>query len=111
VILMATDRGMYRTSDGGQRWALSSDNLPAHLEAGFLVRDPQDPATVYAGFALTPHEELSRRAAAGGGALGRLDLVNLAGGLALLALVLVGAGALLRRLARTYYATARPAPR
>src|SRR5207247_2269175 len=34
VIVLATDRGLYRTVDGGARWQFVVDNLPAHLEAG-----------------------------------------------------------------------------
>lgn len=61
-VVVSTDRGLYRSSDGGELWQLVTDNVPAHLEAGPLVRDPVDPATVYAGFAATPYAELWRRA-------------------------------------------------
>src|SRR2546425_1190516 len=61
VIVLATDRGLYRTVDGGARWQFVVDSLPAHIEAGPLVRDPVDPATLYAGFALTPYPERCRR--------------------------------------------------
>jgi len=111
VMLVATDRGVYRSADDGQRWELSTDNLPAHLGAELLVRDPLSPATVYAGFALTPHDELLRRAVEGGGPLGRLDLVNAAGGLAFLALLFLAAGLVVRRVARTHYRVSRIAPR
>lgn len=111
VILMATDRGVHRSADGGQRWELSSDNLPAHVGAGLLVRDPLNPATVYAGFALTSHEELLRRAGEGGSPLGRLDLVDVAGGLAFLALLFIAAGLMVRRVARSHYRVPRAAPR
>ncbi len=111
VILMATDRGVYRSSADGERWTLSNGNLPAHLGAGLLVRDPLDPATVYAGFALTSSDELSRRATEGVGALRRLDMVSLAGGLAFLALLLLAAVAVVRRLARTHNRLSRPMPR
>ena len=49
AIVITTDRGLYRTVDEGESWTLIIENLPAHLEAGPLVRDPLDPATVYAG--------------------------------------------------------------
>ena len=52
-LVLATDRGLYR-ADGGESWTLLVDTLPAHLEAGPLVRDPVDRATLYAGFALVP---------------------------------------------------------
>jgi len=111
VILMATDRGLYRSADDGARWLLQSDNLPAHLDAGLLAREPQSPTTIYAGFALTSRRELLRRAAEGGSPLARLDLVSVAGGLAFLALLLLGAGAVIKRLARTHYRVSRSVTR
>jgi len=112
VILIATDRGVYRRPDEGTRWGLPSESLPAHLEAGLLVRDPVSPTTLYAGFALIPAEELRQRLAQGGHAFARLDGASLAGGVAFLALLGLGAGAVLRRLARTSYRGPgdRPAP-
>jgi len=107
VILVATDRGLYRSADGGARWSLVSANLPAHLDAGLLVREPQSLTTIYAGFALTPRAELLRRAAEGGSPLARLDPVNVAGGLAFLALLVLGAGVVIKRLARTHYRVSR----
>jgi hypothetical protein len=68
-----------------------ADTLPVHLEAGPLVQDPQDPATLYAGFSVMPYSELWRMGADGGTLLTRLDPVSLAGGVALL-LILAGAG-------------------
>jgi photosystem II stability/assembly factor-like uncharacterized protein len=100
AVTVTTDRGLYRTADMGQHWELLGDTLPAHLEAWPLVRDPRDPATLYAGFALTPYLELWRMAAEGGTALSRLDTTSLIGGIAFLALVGLGAGLALRQLAR-----------
>src|SRR5438093_1533123 len=74
VIVVATDRGVYRSADAGAQWSLVGDNLPAHLDAGLLAREPQSHATMYAGFSLTSRRELLRRASEGGGALRRLDL-------------------------------------
>jgi hypothetical protein len=110
AILVATDRGVYRGPDSGERWELPSDNLPAHLEAGLLVLDPQSPATLYAGFALTPYDELRRRATESGGALRRLGVASLAGVAAFLGLLVLGAGLALRRLARAYYQAPAGAP-
>jgi photosystem II stability/assembly factor-like uncharacterized protein len=110
AIVAATDRGLYRSVDGGENWTLLSDNLPAHLEAGPLVRDPVDPATLYAGFALIPYRELWRRAADNEGALSRISGTSLAGGVVLLLLVALGAVAVLRRLGRHYRPSARSAP-
>jgi photosystem II stability/assembly factor-like uncharacterized protein len=105
-MVLTTDRGLFRSGDGGQRWALMADALPAHLEAGPLVSDPIDPATLYAGFALIPYAELWRLGAEGGSALRRLDPWSLAGGLAFLVVLALGAALALRRL-RLYY---RPSP-
>jgi photosystem II stability/assembly factor-like uncharacterized protein len=111
VIVTATHRGVYRSIDGGGHWALVSDNLPPHLEAGILVRDPVDGATVYAGFALTPHEELARNAAEGGGTLGRITLGKMASWLPFGILVLLAAAAGVWRLGRAYLAPSRSVPR
>ena len=105
-VLLATDRGVYRSPDGGDRWEAPSNALPAHLEAGPLVRDPLSASTMYVGFASTPYAELWRQAAEGRSALARLDAVTLAGGAAFLALLTLGAVATLRRLARFYPSTA-----
>jgi photosystem II stability/assembly factor-like uncharacterized protein len=101
-VLLATDRGVYRSADGGDRWEAPSNALPAHLEAGPLVRDPFSASTMYVGFASTPYAELWRRAAEGRSAFARLDAVTLGGGAAFLALLTLGAVATLRRLARFY---------
>ncbi len=111
VILVATDRGLYRSLDDGARWSLLSDNLPAHLDAGLLVREPQTLTTMYAGFALTSRLELLRRAAEGSGPLARLDLVSVSGGLAFFALLLIAAALVIKRLARTHYRVPRSVPR
>jgi photosystem II stability/assembly factor-like uncharacterized protein len=106
-LVLTTDRGLFRSGDGGQSWALMADALPAHIEAGPLVSDPVDPATLYAGFALTPYAELWRLGAEGRSALQRLDPWSLAGGLAFLVALALAAALALRRL-WPYY---RPSPR
>ena len=58
VILVATDRGLFRSPDAGKRWDPPREGLPAHLIAGVLVSDPRRPATLFAGFAPTSYEEL-----------------------------------------------------
>jgi len=105
-VVVTTDRGLYRSSDGGERWALGIDNLPAHLEAGPLVGDPVDPATLYAGFALVPYSELWRRATEHQGPLAHVGLPSLAGGLAILVVLALGAFAALRMLGHHYRAAA-----
>ena len=45
----------------GESWTLLVENLPAHLEAWPLVRDPVDRATLYAGFASSLPRALAAR--------------------------------------------------
>lgn len=110
--VLTTDRGLYRSAEG-ERWEIPGDNLPAHLEAWPLVRDPSDPDTLYAGFALIPYPELWRLAAERTSALARVGPMGFAGGVAFLALVgLAGAAALraLRRYDRDHRTRAAPSP-
>ena len=102
AIVLTTHRGLYRSGDGGRTWQLEEGVLPIHLEAGPLARDPADPDTLYAGFALTPYDEMWRMATKGGTMLGRLNAVSLAGGAAFLLVVALAAIAALRRLGRYY---------
>jgi len=110
VILLATDRGVFRSADDGARWSLVTDNLPAHLDAGVLTRDPAEPATLYAGFAAMPRELLAVRAADSGGVLGRITWGQLAAGVGVLCLALAAAGVAVRRLSRVSDPASRPAP-
>ena len=110
--VLTTDRGLYRSGDG-KRWEIPSDNLPGHLEAWPLVRDPTDPATLYAGFALVPYPELWRLAAEQTSALTRVAPMGLAGSIAFLVLVgLAGVAALraLRRYDRDHRARVTTSP-
>jgi len=100
--VVTTDRGLYRSVDGAVSWTPIIDNVPAHLEAGPLVRDPIGLDTLYAGFSLTPYPEIWRRAADRESALARLSVTSLAGSVVLLTLVALGASAALRWLARYY---------
>ena len=104
VVVVTTDRGIFRTSDGGERWVPLIDNLPAHLEAGPLVRDPSEPARLYAGFAVTPYPELWRRAVEGTAAWQRIELPSLLGAAAFLTVLGLVSFAALRRLRRHYRA-------
>ena len=106
-IIVTSDRGLYRGVDGGARWELLLDGVPIHLEARPLVRDPGDPSTLYAGFSIMPYESLWQTAAEGGSLLRRLDPLNLAGGLAFLLLLALGAGLGIARLGRYYAAPGR----
>lgn len=111
AIVVATDRGLFRSVNGAGSWSPITDNLPAHLEAGVLVPDPVDPATLYAEFSLVPYAELRRRAASGEGALARVSLTSLTGAAVLLALLVSGAVAALRRLGPYYRPSARALPK
>jgi photosystem II stability/assembly factor-like uncharacterized protein len=62
VIIIGTDRGVFRSTDGAARWEPPRADLPAHLAAELLVADPAQPATLFAGFALTSAEALRRGA-------------------------------------------------
>ena len=111
AVVLSTDRGLYRAAGGGS-WTLLADSLPAHLEAWPLVRDPEDRATLYAGFALVPYLELWRLAAERQTALDRIGPMGLAGGVAFLLLLGLAATAALRAIARHDRArSARPARR
>jgi hypothetical protein len=110
AIVATTDRGLYRSVDGGESWTLIFDNLPAHLEAGPLLRDPVDPASLYAGFALIPYPELWRRATNHEGALMRVGATSLVGGVVFLLLVVLAAVTALRWLGQYYQPSARSAP-
>jgi photosystem II stability/assembly factor-like uncharacterized protein len=61
TILVATDRGLFRSPDGGNRWEPPREGLPAHLIAGVLLPDPRRPATLFAGFAPKSYEELRQQ--------------------------------------------------
>lgn len=92
IIVLSTHRGILRSTDNGQTWRLVEGNLPVHLEAGPLVRDPRDAATLYAGFSLAPYTEVWRRGSRGANLLLRLDPLSLAGGAAFLVLLAALAG-------------------
>ena len=68
-------------------------NLPVHLEARPLVRDPSHAQTLYAGYALMPYSELWRRALEGSNLLSRVDPISLAGALAFLLLLVIARSA------------------
>jgi len=100
TIVLTTNRGAYRSADGGRSWSLLEGNLPVHLEAGPLVLDPDDPNTLYAGYSLTPYDEIRRRAVEGSNLLSQVDPLSLAGGAAFLTLVALGGVFAVRRLSR-----------
>jgi photosystem II stability/assembly factor-like uncharacterized protein len=96
ILVVATHRGLYRSADAAQSWTFLEGNLPVHLEARPLVRDPAHAQTLYAGYSLMPYAELWRRALEGGSLLSQVDPISLAGGLAFLVLLVI-AGVLAAR--------------
>src|SRR4029450_3693561 len=42
TLVVSSDRGLYRSENGGETWAPKEDNLPTHIEAGPLARDAND---------------------------------------------------------------------
>ncbi len=102
LMVLSTHKGLLRSTDSGSTWAPVESVLPVHLEAGPLLRDPQDPQTLYAGFSLVPYAEVRRRAEQGSDLLSRLDPISVAGAAAFLLLLLIGGGLGARKLAQTY---------
>ena len=54
ILVVTTNRGLYRSENGGETWMLKEDNLPIHLEAGPLAQDPGDAGVLYAVYSLCP---------------------------------------------------------
>jgi photosystem II stability/assembly factor-like uncharacterized protein len=100
TLVVTTARGLFRSVDRGSTWALTEGNLPAHLEAGPLLRDPSDARTLYAGYSLMPYAEVWRTALEGSNLLARTDPISLAGGLAFVLLLIIIGALLVRWLAR-----------
>ena len=101
TLVVASNRGLYRSENGGETWMLKEDNLPIHLEAGPLTRDPADAGLLYAVYSLMPYSEVWRAASEGGNLLKRLDPISLAGGISFWLLLLIGGWLCARRLARS----------
>ena len=89
TLVVTTHRGTYRGTDAGAHWMLEEGNLPLHLEAGPLFRDPTDPRVLYAVYSLVPYPEVWRNALEGSNLLSRVDPVSLIGGVAFLILLLL----------------------
>jgi hypothetical protein len=98
--VVTTHRGMYRSADSGHSWSLKEGNLPIHLEAGPLIRDPVDGRTLYAVYSLMPYSEVWRTALEGSNLLARADPVSLAGAGAFVLLLVISGALLVRWLAR-----------
>jgi len=102
AIVIATERGVYRSADEGASWTLGSEILPAHLDASMLTQDPIDQTTVYAGFAVRSRDLLAALAIKESTAARRTTLMWIAGGFGALAVVLLAGLAGLRRFARPH---------
>ena len=89
TLVVTTHRGTYRSTDAGARWALEEGNLPVHLEAGPLARDPADLSILFVAYSLIPYPEVWRSALDGSSVLARIDAGSLIGGLAFLLLLLL----------------------
>jgi photosystem II stability/assembly factor-like uncharacterized protein len=92
TLVVSSDRGIHRSNDGGETWLQKEDNLPIHIEAGPLARDPNDAGVIYAVFSLMPYAEVWRMALEGGNLLTRIEPISLIGGLSFCVLVLIGGG-------------------
>jgi photosystem II stability/assembly factor-like uncharacterized protein len=108
TLVVSSDRGIYRSSDGGETWAAKEDNLPIHIEAGRLARDPNDAGVIYAVFSLMPYAELWRTAIERRNMQTRIEPLSLAGGLSFCLLVLIGGGLAARYLRRRRAAAYSP---
>jgi photosystem II stability/assembly factor-like uncharacterized protein len=96
TLVVATNRGLYRSQNGGESWMLKEDNLPIHLEAGALVQDPSDAGVLYAVFSLMPYSEVWRTAIEARNLLRRPAPMSLAGRIGFTLIAIVG-GALFAR--------------
>jgi photosystem II stability/assembly factor-like uncharacterized protein len=89
TIVLTTHRGMYRSADAGAIWRFKEDNLPIHIEAGPLTREPGDPRVLLAVYSYMPYPEVWRSAIEGGNLLARLDPLAIAGGISFLFLLFI----------------------
>ena len=108
TLVVSSDRGIYRSEDGGETWAPKEDNLPIHIEAGPLARDPKDAGVVYAVFSLMPYAEVWRMAIDGSNLLARIEPIRLAVALSFCVLVLISGGLAARHLSRRRTAADSP---
>jgi photosystem II stability/assembly factor-like uncharacterized protein len=100
TLVVATNRGLYRSQNGGESWMLKEDNLPSHLEAEALVQDPSDAGVLYAVFSLMPYSEVWRTAIEARNLLRRPDPMSLAGRIGFTLLAVVGGAVFARFLVR-----------
>ena len=46
-MLITTNKGLFRSEDGGETWTPSNEGLPSHLRTRHLAGSPSDPKVVY----------------------------------------------------------------
>ena len=97
ALLVATDRGVFRSVNAGATWSLLSAELPDHSETA-LVRDPHDAATLYAAFSRMGAEQL-KGVPADAGVAGS-DVMLLVAAYGGFALLLLGVGLAVHRFTR-----------
>jgi photosystem II stability/assembly factor-like uncharacterized protein len=100
IIVLTTHRGMYRSENAGSTWIFKEDNLPIHIEAGPMTREPGDPRVLLAVYSYMPYPEVWRSAIEGSNLLARLDPLAIAGGVAFILLLFISGGWLALWLAR-----------
>jgi photosystem II stability/assembly factor-like uncharacterized protein len=108
TLVVSSDRGIYRSEDGGETWAPKEDNLPIHIEVGRVARDPNDANVIYAVFSLMPYAEVWRMAIERHNVPTRIEPISLAGGLSFCLLLLIGGGLAARYLSRRRAAAQSP---
>jgi photosystem II stability/assembly factor-like uncharacterized protein len=99
TMLVATDRGVFRSADAGASWALLSAELPEHSDAT-LMSDPHAPGTIYASFSRMSAEQLRGASTPPDAAIERADVALLVAAYAGFALLLLGVGLIVYRLTR-----------
>jgi hypothetical protein len=105
AMVISTDRGVFRSLNAGASWALLSAELPNHVEATLLLRDPHTPATIYAGFSRIGPEQLKGVLLTPDQSFALSDVALPVAVYAGFALFVVGGGVIMRRMTREGTAT------
>ena len=70
TLVVASNRGLYRSENGGETWMLKEDNLPTHPRLDRSHATQPMPACATAAASPTPYSEVWRAASEGGNLLG-----------------------------------------
>jgi len=108
TVVVATDRGVFRSTDAGASWTMLRAELPDHAEAALLLHDPHASATLYAGFSRTGIEALQAVSPAPDPSYAGGDVALAVGAYAGFALLLLGTGLAVRRLMHAKAVAAPP---